>query len=179
MTPQKPMDMMIFQPECSRRLRWVSLQLWQNCSTSPSDLVNYRMNGKSLVSHPFPKQTSIQTLEATVQYHCYQFWVNFLRNIIIHNILLAPFEEHHPISTQQWGLTCGKSTTGALLDATDQWFRELEQGHDICTVFLTIVKLLIQFHTGPYCKSFKIMVYTNRSSDGLHIIFARARNMSV
>ena len=31
--------------------------------------------------------------------------------------------------------------------------------------FLTTVKLLIQFHTGVYC---------NRSSDGLHIIFAHA-----
>ena len=51
------------------------------------------------------------------------------------DILLAHFEEHHPISTQQWGFTCGKSTTGALLDTTNQWFRELEQGHDICTVF--------------------------------------------
>ena len=81
LTPQKPMDMMTFQPECSKRLHWVSLQLWQNCSTSPSDLVNYRMNGKSHVSHLFPNQTTIQTLEATIQYHCYRFWVNFLRNI--------------------------------------------------------------------------------------------------
>ena len=45
--------------------------------------------------------------------------------------------------------------------------------------FLTTVKLLIQFRTGLYCKSFKIMVYTNRSSDGLRIIFAYAHNMSV
>jgi len=65
----------------------------------------------------------------------------------IRNILLAHFEEHHPISTQQWGFTCGKSTTGALLDATDQWFRELEQGHDICTVFFDYSKA---FDTIPH-----------------------------
>jgi len=65
----------------------------------------------------------------------------------IRNILLAHFEEHHPISTQQWGFTCGKPTTGALLDATDQWFRELEQGYDICTVFLDYSKA---FDTIPH-----------------------------
>ena len=95
----------------------------------------------------------------------------------IRDILLAHFEEHHPMSTQQWGFTCGKSTTGALLDATglESWNRVKTSA----LYFLTTVKLSIQFHTGLYCKSFKIMVYTNRSSDGLHIIFAHARNMCV
>ena len=84
------------------------------------------------------------------------------------------------MSTQQWGFTFGKSTTGALLDATDQWFIELEQGHDICTVFLTTVKLLIQFHTGLYCKSFKIMVYPTDPQMAYTLrIFAHARNISV
>ena len=45
------------------------------------------------------------------------------------------------------GVTCGKSTTGALLDATNQWFRELEQGHDICTVFFDYS---IAFDTIPH-----------------------------
>ena len=118
----------------------------------------------------------------------YKSWINLgsstgvkskLLEKHIRDILLAHFEEHHPISTQQWGFTCGRSTTGALLDAIDQWFRQLEQGHDICTVFLTTVKLLIQFHTGLYCKSFKIMVYTNRSSDGLHITYLCSRTQYV
>ena len=34
----------------------------------------------------------------------------------------------------------GKSTTGALLDVTDHWFRELEQGHNICTVLFDYSK---------------------------------------
>jgi len=79
----------------------------------------------------------------------------------------------------QWGFTCGKSTTGALLDATDQWFRELEQGHDICTVFFDYSKAFDTIPHRPLLQSFKIIVYTHRSSDGLHIIFAHARNMSV
>ena len=55
-------------------------------------------------------------------------------------LLTRHFEEHHPISAQQWGFTQGKSTTGALLDATDQWFRWMEQGHDVCTVFFDFSK---------------------------------------
>ena len=53
----------------------------------------------------------------------------------IRNILLKHFEEKYPLSSQQWGFTCGKSTTGALLAATDRWFRSMEQGYDICAVF--------------------------------------------
>ena len=52
----------------------------------------------------------------------------------IRNILVKHFEEECPLSSQQWGFTHGKSTTGALLAATDQWFRLLEQGYDICAV---------------------------------------------
>ena len=54
----------------------------------------------------------------------------------VRNLLIRHFEECHPIFAQQWGFTKGKSTTGALLDATDQWFRLMEQGHDICTVYI-------------------------------------------
>ena len=71
--------------------------------------------------------TAIQTLQA----------LSYLLEKHIRDILLAHFEEHHPISIQHYSLlvTGGKSTAGALLDATDQWFRELEQGHDVCTIF--------------------------------------------
>ena len=43
--------------------------------------------------------------------------------------------------------THGKSTTGALLAATDQWFRLLEQGYDICAVFFDYSKA---FDTVPH-----------------------------
>ena len=49
-------------------------------------------------------------------------------------------EENHPMSAQQWGFTRGKSTTGALLDVTDHWHKELEQSHDICSVFFDYSK---------------------------------------
>ena len=63
------------------------------------------------------------------------------------DLLAKHFEEEYPLSAQQWGFTQGKSTTGALLAATDQWFRFLEQGCDICAVFFDYSKA---FDTVPH-----------------------------
>ena len=65
----------------------------------------------------------------------------------IRNILLKHFEETCPLTSQQWGFTRGKSTTGALLAATDQWFRFMEDGYDICAVFFDYRKA---FDTVPH-----------------------------
>ena len=85
--------------------------------------VNYQMNGRSRESHLFLNQESYR-----------------ISLLSIWNIQIRYFEEHHPISSQQWRFTHGMSTTGALMDATDHCFRELEQGHDICTVFFDYSK---------------------------------------
>ena len=53
----------------------------------------------------------------------------------VRNLLVKHFEEYCPLSVQQWGFTPGKSTTGALLAATNHWFSLLDQGYDICAVF--------------------------------------------
>ena len=63
------------------------------------------------------------------------------------NLLIDYFAEFHPLSTQQWGFTRGKSTTGALLTATDNWHRLLDSGLDICTVFFDFSKA---FDTVPH-----------------------------
>ena len=39
----------------------------------------------------------------------------------VRGYLLNHLQEHSPISEKQWGFTKGKSTTGALLTATDSW----------------------------------------------------------
>ena len=39
----------------------------------------------------------------------------------IRNLLIDHLMNHYPLSAHQWGFTQGKSTTGALLDTTDQW----------------------------------------------------------
>ena len=41
----------------------------------------------------------------------------------IRNLLIDHLKDHYPLSAHQWGFTQGKSTTGALLDTTDQWHR--------------------------------------------------------
>ena len=58
----------------------------------------------------------------------------------VQNLLVKHFEEHCPLSVQQWGFTPGKSTTGALLAATNHWFSLLDQGYDICAVFFDYSK---------------------------------------
>ena len=51
------------------------------------------------------------------------------------NLLTEHLKSHAPLSQQQWGFTKGKSSTGALLAALDNWHRSLEAGNDICAVF--------------------------------------------
>ena len=52
------------------------------------------------------------------------------------NALLDHLTQCSPIPAQQWGFSRGKSATGALVAATDQWHQWLDSGTDICAVFL-------------------------------------------
>ena len=127
---------MIIQPECSRRLHQPALQLWQNCSTSPSDLVNYWMKWKSRASHLFSNQTTIQTLQATAQYHCDPFWVNLLTDIFETSYLPTLKNTIQPLH----------SSGGLLMESLPlevYWIPStscLEQEHDICLYSSTTVK---------------------------------------
>ena len=58
----------------------------------------------------------------------------------IQKCLLKHLQEHSPISDNQWGFSKGKSTTGALLTAVDNWHRSLESGNDVCVVFFDLRK---------------------------------------
>ena len=54
----------------------------------------------------------------------------------IRNTLLDHLTLYSPISAQQWGFSRGKSATGALLAATDQWHQWLDSGTDhMCSIF--------------------------------------------
>ena len=70
------------------------------------------------------------------------------------------------------------SSTGALLDATDHWSRELEQGHDICTVFFDYSKVFDSVPHRLLLLSSKTMAFINKSVDGLHTVSAHVLNMS-
>ena len=52
-----------------------------------------------------------------------------------------------PISEEQWGFQNKKSTALALLSATHDWFRSIDNGVDICAVFFDLKKT---FDTVPH-----------------------------
>ena len=58
----------------------------------------------------------------------------------IRNLLLDHLQCHYPLSDQQWGFTRGRSTTSALLAATDHWHKLLNSGLDLCVVFFDFSK---------------------------------------
>jgi hypothetical protein len=48
--------------------------------------------------------------------------------------------EQNIISDNQWGFTSNKSTTTALLALTHDWFKHLEEGIEVCVIFLDLQK---------------------------------------
>ena len=67
----------------------------------------------------------------------------------VQTLLLDHLESHSPILDEQWGFTKGKSTTGALLTATNNWHKSLEEGMDVCAVFLDLSKAFDKVPHGP------------------------------
>ncbi len=55
-------------------------------------------------------------------------------------LVMDHLQLNHPLSAFQWGFLEGRSTVTALLHLTDQWFQELEVGHDVCAVFFDFRK---------------------------------------
>ena len=58
----------------------------------------------------------------------------------IHSKLLQHLNEHSVLSTQQWGFSKGKATTGALLTTVQNWHQILEKGDDVCAIFFDLKK---------------------------------------
>ncbi len=46
----------------------------------------------------------------------------------------------NPLSSGQWGFQTGKSTITALLSVAHEWFKALESGQEVCSVFFDIKK---------------------------------------
>ena len=65
----------------------------------------------------------------------------------VKDLLVYHFEVHCPIFAMQWGFSCGKSTTGALVAATNEWNKLMDSGLDICAVFFDYSKA---FDTVPH-----------------------------
>ena len=47
---------------------------------------------------------------------------------------------HHSLAACQWGFLEGRSTVTALLHCTNEWLKALEDGKEVCAVFLDFRK---------------------------------------
>ena len=65
----------------------------------------------------------------------------------VHSLLLKHLYDNDPISSAQFGFLKGRSTTGALVSAVNDWHTHLDNSLDICIVFLDLRKA---FDTVPY-----------------------------
>ena len=58
----------------------------------------------------------------------------------VHHFISAHLKHSHPLSSKQWGLQAGKSTTTALLAIVHDWLEILDAGNEICAVFFDLRK---------------------------------------
>ena len=57
-----------------------------------------------------------------------------------HQHITKFLNEVNPLCNRQWGFQPGKSTVTALLSVTHNWFKSLESGHDVCSIFFDLRK---------------------------------------
>ena len=58
----------------------------------------------------------------------------------VHSLLLKHLSETDPISSSQFGFLKGRSTTGALVSAVNDWHTHLDNGLDVCVIFFDLKK---------------------------------------
>ena len=58
----------------------------------------------------------------------------------VYKLLLKHLDNVAPLAAQQWGFRPGRSTVSALLDATNEWLQETDNGKEACAIFLDLRK---------------------------------------
>ena len=58
----------------------------------------------------------------------------------VYGIVMEHLHLHNPLASTQWGFLAGRSTVTALLSSTDDWFKALENGLEVCAVFFDFRK---------------------------------------
>ena len=58
----------------------------------------------------------------------------------VYGIIMDHIHLHNPLAITQWGFLDGCSTVTALLCSTDEWFKALEGGLEVCAVFFDFWK---------------------------------------
>ena len=74
----------------------------------------------------------------------------------VHNLLYQHLSNNCPLSPNQWGFTEGKSTTTALLSFVLECQEALDNGGEVCSVFLISVKPLTRSHINHFCANCSI-----------------------
>ena len=96
---------------------------------------------------------------------------------IIYRMIFQHLCLWHPISSKllQWGFLPSRSTTSALLSVTHDWLSQLDQGHDVCSVYFDLRKAfdsvphrpllqkLIDIQLNPYIIQWVNSYLSNRS----------------
>ena len=59
---------------------------------------------------------------------------------VIYRLIFQHLCTNWPISSSQWGFLPGQSSISALLLVTHDWLQQLDQSHDICTVYFDLCK---------------------------------------
>ena len=116
------------------------------------------MNGKYHILPPSQNKETAQTHPTTAQFP----YFHKLLEKRMAQLLTEHMVVHSPISPHQWGFCKGKSITGALALAVDQWHRHLEEGNNICTVFFDYRKAFAE----TYCLNWNLLALTHMYRDG-------------
>ena len=58
----------------------------------------------------------------------------------VHSLILEHLHTNHPLFAYQWGFLESRSTVTALLHCTNEWFKALESGNEVCAVFFRLEK---------------------------------------
>ena len=84
-----------------------------------------------------------------------------------HIILLISdyLNEQKMISDYQWGFIRDRSTTTALLSLTQEWYMHMENGYEVCAIFMDLQKA---FNSIPHQDLLHVVKNT-----GLHLILIK------
>ncbi len=109
---------------------------------------------KSARAVPIPKSTAKHSPSGYKPISLFSILSKLLEKHF-HLLITDHLAEHHPLSDAQWGFQKRKSTLTALLSATHDWLKYLDQNKDICCVFFHFQRHLTLFPIENIWKTLK------------------------
>ena len=161
--------------ECSKTLLHLLHLPSLNYLISQSRVVGFPVNGRVLMLSQFLRG-EIHTIRVIIALS--RFYIPVISKLLerhIQGLILDHLDTSSPLSNQQWGFTAGRSTVTALISTVNEWFKLLEDGLEICAVFLdyrkafdsvphrVLIAKLEELHLDPYLISWVADYLTARS----------------